>query len=157
MDTYSENYINEEVNVFDKSYNKISNTNIQIINMHNNESQNLQDNELITKQSSYLSSNSIIDVKFKENYCDETLYTLIDNLINYKTSLLTLQKTYIQHNLLEKNRINLHKIKKINDLMNTICDHKWITDYIDYPDGEGSYPIIYCVNCELNKEELNTL
>lgn len=108
--------------------------------------------DLYIKQNALLSTNSIIDVKIKENYCSESSHILLYNLINYKSSLLTLQNTYIQYNLTEKNKDNSNKIEKINELLNIMCDHEWIEDYIDYPDGEGSYKIVYCSNCELNKD-----
>jgi hypothetical protein len=113
--------------------------------------------DLMISQNSKLSSRALIDIKIRENNCDEILYSLVGNLMDYKTSLRSLQNTYIQHNLNEKNKMTLNKIQKINELLNIICDHKWIKDYIDYPDGEGCYPVVYCIDCELHKSEIEGL
>jgi len=54
--------------------------------------------------------------------------------------------------LLEEELKNINKeLKQTEKVINKLCDHNWITDFIDRPYGEGSLKIIYCDHCYLNK------
>lgn len=55
--------------------------------------------------------------------------------------------------LLEEKLDNINKeLKQTENVISKLCNHNWITDYIDKPYGEGSFKIIYCENCYLNKK-----
>lgn len=43
------------------------------------------------------------------------------------------------------------ELKQTEQHINKLCQHNWITDFIDKPYGEGSMKIIYCEHCYLNK------
>ena len=54
--------------------------------------------------------------------------------------------------LLEEELKNINKeLKQTEKVINKLCNHSWITDFIDRPYGEGSLKIIYCEHCYLNK------
>ena len=54
--------------------------------------------------------------------------------------------------LLEEQLTNINKeLKQTEQVINKLCHHNWITDFIDKPYGEGSVKIIYCEHCYLNK------
>lgn len=63
-----------------------------------------------------------------------------DNIIKEKT-------------LLKKQLTNINKeLIQIEQVINKLCNHNWVTDFIDKPYGEGSVKIVYCDNCYLNKK-----
>ena len=43
------------------------------------------------------------------------------------------------------------ELKLIENALNKLCQHNWITDYIDKPNGEGSDKIVFCEICNLVK------
>ena len=54
--------------------------------------------------------------------------------------------------LLEEELKNVNKeLKQTEQVINKLCNHNWVTDFIDRPYGEGSLKIIYCEHCYLNK------
>jgi len=54
--------------------------------------------------------------------------------------------------LLEEELKEVHiELKQAEQLINKLCKHNWITDFIDKPYGEGSVKIIYCEHCYLSK------
>ena len=63
-----------------------------------------------------------------------------------------------RNKIINKKKIYEIKIKKlvdelkiIDNSLNKLCYHKWVTDYIDKPYSEGSEKITYCEFCYLNK------
>ena len=71
---------------------------------------------------------------------------MIDEIIIKKNKLIQ-KKIYMENKIKE---INI-KIKETDRLLNKICSHNWIIDYIDKPFGEGSNTIKYCEICKLVK------
>mgnify|MGYP001185604926 CR=1 FL=1 len=60
--------------------------------------------------------------------------------------------------LIQKKMLLEEKLKLINDeifstekVINKLCQHSWVTDYIDNSYGDGSYKIKYCEHCYLTK------
>ena len=68
-------------------------------------------------------------------------------------NLIIEKKELIKEKIKVENKLNSIK-KKINEkdiMINKLCQHEWIIDYIDKPFGEGSNMIKYCCYCELTK------
>ena len=88
----------------------------------------------------------------------ETKYDIINLLRKYKSEL------HYKNILNKKNNKCLHeydydiiknttRMNEINTILKKICQHQWITDYIDDKYG-SSQQIIYCFNCELSKKDV---
>lgn len=71
---------------------------------------------------------------------------MLSELIIKKKKLIQ-KKIYIEEQIKE---INI-KLKETDSLLNKLCSHNWIIDYIDKPFGEGSNTIKYCEYCHLIK------
>ena len=71
---------------------------------------------------------------------------MLNNLIFKRDNIIK------KKNLLEEELKNINKeLKQTEKVINKLCNHNWITDFIDRPYGEGSLKIIYCEHCHLNK------
>lgn len=70
-----------------------------------------------------------------ENYC-------LKNDVHYKREHYSNNNCSIENNTL--------LIERIDRIMHTVCNHKWIDDDVDIS-CERSMSITYCENCELTK------
>jgi hypothetical protein len=81
----------------------------------------------------------MLDNNYLENKCNHLLFSdyfgTIDNYDTYQESL---------------NDLETLKDEIIN-IVNNICQHEWVDDYIDIS-PELSQRICYCVNCETTKK-----
>ena len=64
-----------------------------------------------------------------------------------KRKKLIQEKIYMEKKIKE---INM-ELKETDSLLNKLCSHNRIIDYVDKPYGEGSFQIKYCKYCELIK------
>ena len=71
---------------------------------------------------------------------------MINELLIKKNNFIK-KKIIIKEELTKLNK----QLKETNCLLNKICKHDWVIDYIDKPFGEGSIQIKYCYHCELTK------
>ncbi len=63
-----------------------------------------------------------------------------------------------KNKLVQKKMLLEEKLKLVNDeiistekVINKLCQHSWVTDYIDNSNGNGSFKINYCEFCYLTK------
>ena len=71
---------------------------------------------------------------------------MLNNLIIKRNKIIK------KKNILQTEIKNINaELKQTENLIHKLCQHNWITDYIDKPYGEGSDIIIYCENCYLTK------
>ena len=89
---------------------------------------------------------------------NETKYDIINLLRKYNSEL------HYKNELIKKNKKCLHeydydiikntkRINEIKTILRKICQHQWVTDYIDDKYG-SSQQIVYCFNCELSKTDV---
>ena len=88
----------------------------------------------------------------------ETKYDIINLLRKYKTELhyknqLKKKENKCFHDSDYEIIKNNSRIDEIKTILRKICDHQWITDYIDDKYG-SSQQIVYCFNCELSKRDV---
>ena len=90
---------------------------------------------------------------------NETRYDIINLLRKYKTDLHYKNQLIEKENKQKYNDYdydiikNTTRINEIKSILKKICQHQWITDYIDDKYG-SSQQIIYCFNCELSRKDV---
>jgi hypothetical protein len=75
------------------------------------------------------------------------LYKYINDYINE----LYRQKNDISNNEFFNDEYE-EKIENIKETLNKCCNHNWVSDEYDFPDGEGTYKLTYCQYCQLKKK-----
>ena len=81
----------------------------------------------------------------KRYYCTYSMlsnYTMLSELV-YKRDGIVNKKKSFEIKLKELSS----ELKIVENAINKLCEHNWITDYVDKPNGEGSEMIIYCDFC----------
>jgi len=73
-------------------------------------------------------------------------YSMFNGLI-YKRDTIINKKTSFEIKLKELSS----ELIIVENAINKLCEHNWVTDYIDKPNGEGSQKIIYCDYCYSSK------
>ena len=73
-------------------------------------------------------------------------YSMLNGLI-YKRDTIINKKTSFEIKLKELSS----ELIIVENAINKLCEHNWITDYIDKPNREGSNIIIYCDICYSSK------
>ena len=75
----------------------------------------------------------------KRYYCT---YSMLSELVYKRDSIINKKKSF---------EIKLKELSSelviVENAINKLCEHNWITDYVDKPNGEGSEMIIYCDFC----------
>jgi len=76
------------------------------------------------------------------NYSTLSDYTILSELV-YKRDIIVNKKKTFEIKLKELS----NELIIFENAINKLCEHDWITDYVDKPNGEGSEMIIYCNFC----------